>query len=108
MALFIVRMEHPDGPRWNEFMLEHITYLKTLIDEGHLLASGPLKRTPLRAGFLIIHANTRVDVQGLIDGDPFARENIISALTIEEWDPLFGLLADHSSGQLPSDLANVR
>ena len=105
MSLFIVRMEHPDGSIWNEYVLEHISYLKTLIENGKLLASGPLKNTPLRAGFLIFRASTRQEVQDLINKDPFARENIISALIIEEWDPLFGLLADESSKKSVSALA---
>jgi uncharacterized protein YciI len=99
MPIYIVRMEHPAGPLWNEFVLEHISYLKFLIDKGSLLASGPVKGSPLRAGFLIFEAATAQAVQALIDDDPFARENIISAMTIEEWDPLFGALAEHSSKQ---------
>ena len=107
MSIFIARMVHPDGPLWNTYVLEHISYLQTLIEQGHLLASGPVKGSPLRAGFLIFRADSRLEVQAFIDDDPFARENIISALTIEQWDPLFGLLADESSKQLPSTLANA-
>lgn len=107
MSIFIVRMEHPEGPLWNTYVLEHIDYLQALIKQGHLLASGPVKGSALRAGFLIFKADSKLEVQAWIDEDPFARENIISALTIEQWDPLFGLLADESSRQLPSALANA-
>jgi len=105
MPIYIVRMEHPEGPVWNEFVLEHIAYLKTLIGTGSLLASGPVKGSPLRAGFLIFKADTVQAVRDLIDEDPFAREHIISAMTIEEWDPLFGALVEYSSKQSPFDLA---
>ena len=44
----------------------------------------------------------------MIDDDPFAQKGVISALTVEEWDPLFGLLADYSSKQSPADLAGAR
>lgn len=107
MSIFIARMEHPEGPLWNTYVIEHIEYLKVLIEQGHLLASGPVKGSPLRAGFLIFKADSKLAVQALIDEDPFAREHIISALTIEQWDPLFGLLAEQSSKQLPSTLANA-
>jgi len=107
MAIFIVRMEHPEGPLWASYVLEHIAYLQTLIEAGHLLASGPVKGSLLRAGFLVFKADSILQVQALINEDPFARENIICALTIEQWDPLFGLLAEESSQQLPSDLAKA-
>ena len=54
MHIYIVRMDHPDGRGWNTFVREHVIYLKGLIEQGKLLASGPLKNTPLRAGFLIL------------------------------------------------------
>jgi hypothetical protein len=38
----------------------------------------------------------------MVKGDPFSREDLICGLTIEEWDPLFGMLVDQSSGQPPA------
>lgn len=107
MSIFIARMEHPKGPLWNMYVIEHVEYLQALIERGHLLTSGPVTDSPLRAGFLIFKANSKLEVQALINEAPFARENIISALTIEQWDPLFGLLAGESSKRLPSDLAKA-
>lgn len=107
MSIFITRMEHPKGPLWNMYVIEHVEYLQALIEQGHLLTSGPVTDSPLRAGFLIFKADSKLEVHALINEDPFARENIISALTIEQWDPLFGLLAGESSKRLPSDLAKA-
>lgn len=107
MSIFIARMEHPKGPLWNMYVIEHVEYLQALIEQGHLLTSGPVTDSPLRAGFLIFKADSKLEVQALINEDPFARESIISALTIEQWDPLFGLLAGESSKRLPSDLAKA-
>lgn len=104
MSIYIVRMDHPDGPEWNTFVLEHVRYLKKLITEGVLIASGPLKGTPLRAGFLIFRAETLAEVKALVGGDPFTRENLIAKLDIQEWDPLFGLLSDISSKNPPKEL----
>lgn len=107
MAIYTVRMDHPDGDKWNQFVLEHVLYLKDLIKQGKLLASGPLKGTPLRAGFLIMQAENEEEVKQLVAGDPFSRENLIVALRIEQWDPLFGMLTDKSSKNVPPELASL-
>ena len=62
---------------------------------GRLLASGPLKGTALRAGFLILKADSLQEAQALIEADPFTREDLICGLSIEQWDPLFGMLAEY-------------
>lgn len=97
MHIYIVRMDHPDGTGWNAFVREHVIYLKRLIAQGKLLASGPLKNTPLRAGFLIFRADTIDEVHSMIDADPFAREGLIVQLDIQQWDPLFGQFGNYSS-----------
>ena len=104
MAFYIVRMTHPDGPEWNQHVLVHVEYLLRLIEKGVLKASGPLKGTPLRAGFLIMQADSREAVEAIVADDPFSKENLIVALTIEEWDPLFGAFGAASSKTLPHDL----
>ena len=35
----------------------------------------------------------------MIEADPFTREDLICGLSIEQWDPLFGMLAEYSSKQ---------
>lgn len=107
MPLYLARMEHPDGDRWGKYVVEHVLYLKGLIAQGRLLASGPLKGTALRAGFLILRADSLQEAQALIDADPFTREDLICGLSIEQWDPLFGMLAEYSSKQPPAELASL-
>ncbi|EAU0154374.1 TPA: hypothetical protein SMN98_002658 [Pseudomonas aeruginosa] len=107
MPLYLARMEHPDGDRWGQYVVEHVLYLKKLIAQGRLLASGPLKGTALRAGFLILKADSLQEAQALIAADPFTREDLICGLSIEQWDPLFGMLADYSSKQPPAELASL-
>lgn len=100
MAFYLVRMTHPDGEGWGRHAAAHVAYLRNLVDDGTLIASGPLKGTPLRAGFLMVKAATRSDVGKIVRADPFASADLIESLTIEEWDPLFGAFAEESSGQL--------
>ena len=107
MPVYLVKMEHPDGESWNQHLLEHVLYLKNLVPTGKLLASGPVKGGPLRAGFLIMQTENRAELEALISNDPFSRENLVCDLRIEEWDPLFGALAAHSSNTLPPELASL-
>lgn len=104
MNTYLVKMEHPEGPEWNKFVFEHVVYLKGLIEQGKLLASGPLKGTPLRAGFLIFRAENIEEVRAMVEADPFSREKLIVTLDIQQWDPLFGMLSDISSQNVPAEL----
>jgi uncharacterized protein len=101
MRFFIVTMSHPEGDGWNRYVAAHVQYLRELVAAGVLRASGPLRGTPLRSGFLIFTAPDRAAVETLVAGDPFAIEGLITALTVVEWDPLFGAFAAESSGHLP-------
>ncbi|MFP1877711.1 YciI family protein [Lonsdalea quercina] len=104
MGIYVVRMDHPNGTGWNTHVAEHVRYLQKLIEAGRLIASGPLKETPLRAGFLIFRATTLDEVKAMIHADPFTRENLIVDLDIQRWDPLFGQLSDLSSQDIPAEL----
>ena len=101
MPFFVVTMSHPDGEGWGQHLQAHVDYLKSLIQQGSLRASGRLKGKALRLGFLIFTTGTREGVDALIREDPFAKEELIAELTIYEWDPLFGVFAAESSGEVP-------
>lgn len=100
MPFFIATMTHPDGSGWGHHVRPQVDYLKDLVDEGVLKASGPLMDGPLRAGFLLFEASDRSTVERIISEDPFSVEDLIVELTIREWDPLFGAFAAASSGRL--------
>lgn len=97
---FVVTMTHPDGDGWGQHVLPHVEYLKSLIEQGKLRASGPVKGQPLRAGLLIFTVADRAELDALIAADPFAIEGLISELTVTEWDPLFGAFSAEASMQL--------
>ncbi len=101
MPFFIVTMTHPDGDGWKKRLPAHIAYLQKLVQTGVLRASGPVKNSPLRTGFLIFKAASRKEVEALIEQDPFSIQRLIVSLTISEWDPLFGEFASESSGEIP-------
>jgi uncharacterized protein len=107
MSFFIVTMTHPEGDSWNRHLADHVTYLQKLVKDGILRASGPLKNMPHRSGFLIIFAASRHEVEAEVSRDPFAREGLIENLTILEWDPLFGIFAAESSGEVAALLAQA-
>lgn len=97
---FVVTMSHPDGDGWGQHVEAHVAYLKTLVTQGKLRASGPATGLPLRSGLLIFTVVDRAELDQLIAGDPFAREGLIANITIVEWDPLFGRFAEESSGSV--------
>ena len=107
MAVFTVTTAHPDGEGWNTHVKSHVDYLLTLIEEGRLKASEPLRGTKLRSGFMIFSADDRAEVESIIANDPFAIEGLIAELVITEWDPLFGAFHDVSSMQrMPREQAD--
>lgn len=98
---FITTMMHPNGPEWENHLKAHVTYLKTLIESGCLVASGPLKHTDLRSGFLIFRAENRAAVEAFIAEHPFSKAALIETLEVIEWDPVFGAFSAWSSGIVP-------
>ena len=97
MAFYIVTMTHPDGDGWGRHVIPHVNYLRSLIEAGKIRASGPVTGLGKRAGFIIVTADNREEVERLVAADPFAVENLIDDLTILEWDPMFGAFADDAS-----------
>lgn len=90
---FVVTMSHPDGPGWGEHVMPHVEYLKGLIEQGKLRASGPVMGQAKRAGLLVFSVEDRAELDALIAADPFAVHGLIDELTVTEWNPLFGAFA---------------
>ena len=97
MKFFVVTMTHPDGEGWGKHVMPHVEYLRGLVGQGKLRASGPTQGLPLRAGLLVFTVADRAELDALIAADPFAIEGLIDQLTIVEWDPMFGAFAAESS-----------
>ena len=91
MAVFIVHYEHPDDAGWQQQLMPHIHYLQDLLAEGVLLASGPLPQRAVKSAMLLISAADEEELQTIIARDPFAEHELIANMTVERWDPIFGV-----------------
>jgi len=97
MAFYLVTMTHPDGEGWGRYVLPHVDYLRGLIAQGKIRASGPVTGLGKRAGFIIMTVENRAEVDELIAADPFSIEGLIDELSVIEWDPMFGAFSEDPS-----------
>lgn len=66
----------------------HREFLKQLLDNGVLLASGPMVAS---SGALLILRGESIDEIALtLDADPFEIAGVIGERAITEWNPVFG------------------
>lgn len=101
MAFFLVTMTHPDGEGWGRHVMAHVDYLRGLIADRKVRASGPLEGLGKRAGFILMTVDTRDEADRLVAADPFTVEGLIDELTVFRWDPMFGAFADDPSRLRP-------
>lgn len=77
----------------------HLAHLRSLVDDGMLIASGPWGPDDARGGLLVFHANDRMAVQAIVDRDPFTTEGVVATCDIREWVPLLGPAAGSLSAE---------
>ncbi|MBL8821314.1 MAG: hypothetical protein JNJ77_01910 [Planctomycetia bacterium] len=97
--LFAVLYEYKNDPALiSSVRPEHRQYLQKLLEQGSLMASGPLLDD---SGALIIYqADNEPAVQQLIKNDPFHQHGIFRQWQIKPWKIVFGnrqLLPDGNS-----------
>lgn len=102
MPVYAITYEHPNESGWQKHLMPHITWLQNRLKDGSLLASGPFTGNPSRAAMLIMSAPDRAAIDALIASDPFKVEGLVENMTVQEWDPIFGVFNARSSrpGQL--------
>lgn len=102
MPLYAVTYAHPDEAGWAEHVMAHVRYLRDLLKDGTLRASGPLPGAAVKSALLILSAPDQITLLDIIARDPFAIHGLIHDMTISEWDPIFGVFNADSSmpGQL--------
>jgi uncharacterized protein YciI len=73
----------------------HREWLTALAGEGVLLTSGPYSDGA--GALLIFKAADDAALSDLLQQDPFAAAQVISAIRITEWNPIIGLLSEHAA-----------
>lgn len=71
---------------------DHRTYLRSLVEEGSLAASGAYLDTDPSA-LLIFRANSESEVRSRLEGDPFQVAGLVERTTITQWNPILGVFA---------------
>lgn len=89
MAIFAVQYVYTtDEDHVNAIRPIHREWLQSLLQEGTLLASGPMVDYP--AALLIFKAESLEGVIQLLDQDPFDIAGVIVEREVREWNPVFG------------------
>lgn len=71
----------------------HRDYLAEVTERGGLLLSGPhVGGEP--AALLVFEAATVSDARTLIEADPFVLQGLVAEITVREWQPVSGRLAE--------------
>ncbi|MFI1917079.1 YciI family protein [Nocardia sp. NPDC020380] len=90
MAVFAVHYVYAEDkiPGRDEFRPEHRAWLRSQVDAGTVLTSGPY---PDGSGALILAQGDDADaVAKLFADDPFKREDLLADRRIVEWVPTMG------------------
>lgn len=94
MPFFAVHYAYSaDSAALDETRPSHRAYLRSLVDDGALRASGPYVGTEPSA-LLIVVADSAQTVRGLLDQDPFQVAGLVERTEITEWNPVIGAFAD--------------
>ena len=70
----------------------HREYLAAVNERGGLLLSGPHVGEP--AALLVFEAETADAARALTAADPFVLEGLVAEITVREWEPVSGRLAE--------------
>ncbi|PFG19733.1 YciI family protein [Serinibacter salmoneus] len=96
MAVQIVEYRYQVGAQAerlrDEVRPRHRDFLRTLLDAGSLLASGPLVETP--GAMLLLVAPDAEAATALLAEDPFLTEGVVAEVGVRGWKPVIGPFAD--------------
>lgn len=89
MSVFAVTYSYSaDEAELAEIRPTHREFLKDLLVQGVLLASGPMVDRP--GALLIVRADSVEEVAEILDQDPFDIAGYIGERAIAGWNPVFG------------------
>ena len=69
---------------------EHRQYLGGLVEQGHLLASGPFDDDGAPGALLVFAAEDAGVVERLTDEDPLVRHGVVTERTVRPWKVVLG------------------
>ncbi|MDQ2849252.1 MAG: YciI family protein [Actinomycetota bacterium] len=98
MSLYVVTYVHPDEKRWAELLEPHLHWIQRRLDDGSLVASGPLEDVSQLSAIILFKARDRAHVDELVADDPFVSEGLVTELTVQRWSPGFGELSQYAGG----------
>ncbi|UVJ58776.1 YciI family protein [Trueperella pyogenes] len=88
MAIYAVRYTYTDDlDALAEIRPAHREFLKSLFDQGNLLASGPLEGN---GALLIVDSDDAVGALAVVDADPFNSACLIADREVLEWTQIYG------------------
>ena len=92
LKYYIVKYVHKDLVGWKNFLEEHIDYLNRQVENGHIVASGPIENdlSNQNEAFLIFNIQDKVSLLKLIEQDPFWKKGLVDEYSIDLWEPWFG------------------
>ena len=90
MNLYAITYEYSDSTasRRDEVRSVHVEFLQECFNDGRLLVSGPVDDGA--GALLIITGKDESDALGLMDNDPFFKNNLIAERGIRKWGVFFG------------------
>lgn len=90
MALFILSYAYSDPALRAEHREEHLAHLNTLVDEGSVVAGGPLEDQT--GGVIIFRADDEASARALVDQDPYTKHGVTKDRQLREWRVTVGSL----------------
>ena len=90
MPTYAVTYEYDDRAALrDELRPAHRFFLRALLEDGVLLASGPLGTTGPGA-LIVLSADSADAALAVLDADPFRTAGLIASRQAREWDPVLG------------------
>lgn len=93
MSHFVVEYLYSDAtvPGRNQHRPAHRDWLRSLVDDGRLVVSGPFEDGS--GALLIFRVDDEAALKSLLAEDPFAHNALIEAVRAVEWNPVVGSLS---------------
>ena len=91
MAVFAVTYTYgPDTDTRMSIRPAHREWQASQLEEGTLLASGPLEDELTPGGLLIMRGESKEQITQLLAQDPYYGAGVIAETLVRSWTPVFG------------------